>query len=666
MEPTVEFPDTELSASPTLGVVFRLPTQDAVEESSEQDDYEDRRGTHIRPYSAKGPSLDLPSRVLPSKPRGIRPWSAQPKALKAPLPNQRKVSRQTLRKPHLRPPARSPTTSVSSEGSSLITAVGLANKKGFDTSTPDSGRSLDRHAKCFSPESRHSADKWAVTIAEAITEISEQEPVEKPEPPKRTLKKHPSFDTWVEGSPQDSDEYDTDIDIEDYVKRNIKEGRPLDPTGTVMYMDQCEVQGLIPVSYIQRHLGDKNLRMRHHYLGGTGTKPVAVALLKNTVTEYIDISDNYVEAEGARYIGGMLRNNTFITNLNISNNFIGRDGFSAICRMLESNTTLKTLCVSGNQLTDSCAQCLIEGLKNNTSLTSLDLSGNAFGEQGGVYIGGALSVNEGLIDIDCSWNSFRNRGGAALLACLTKNRTLEVLDLSWNGLGSAGADALKTALKLNTTLKVLDLTNNRLNAKAAESIGWGLSRNTGLETIVLNLNPLKDAGVEAMLKASEKHPNLHLLSIEEIGISRENYRKIQELQTQNDLTILHGGVGGYQRISTTTSMIRLFNKFVQSHQAQLRTSFQQFDRDRTGILGTDEMKLALKEAGLRLTNKQLCLVIEELNYKNSSTMNYKDILSGEALNEYFHERPSRLFAIKTSQLNINTVPEMLHRQLTVT
>ena len=28
------------------------------------------------------------------------------------------------------------------------------------------------------------------------------------------------------------------------------------------------------------------------------------------------------------------------------------------------------------------------------------------------------------------------------------------------------------------------------------------------------MNPLKDAGVEAVLKAAEKHPNLHLLSIE--------------------------------------------------------------------------------------------------------------------------------------------------------
>lgn len=135
---------------------------------------------------------------------------------------------------------------------------------------------------------------------------------------------------------------------------------------------------------------------------------------------------------------------------------------------------------------------------------------------------------------------------------------------------------------------------------------------------------------------------------------------------QKDITILHGGVGGYQRITTTTSMIRLFSIFVQTHQAELRTSFQQFDRDRTGALGIDDLKMALKEAGLRLTNRQLSLVIEELNFRNAGTMNYKHILSGETLREYYQERPSRLFAIKTSQMQINTVPEMLHRQLTVT
>lgn len=36
--------------------------------------------------------------------------------------------------------------------------------------------------------------------------------------------------------------------------------------------------GLVPITYMNKHLGDKNLRMRHHYLGGNGTKPIARAL----------------------------------------------------------------------------------------------------------------------------------------------------------------------------------------------------------------------------------------------------------------------------------------------------------------------------------------------------------------------------------------------------
>ena len=38
------------------------------------------------------------------------------------------------------------------------------------------------------------------------------------------------------------------------------------------------VLGIVPVSYLIRNLGEGNLRMRHHYLGGTGTKPLAHAL----------------------------------------------------------------------------------------------------------------------------------------------------------------------------------------------------------------------------------------------------------------------------------------------------------------------------------------------------------------------------------------------------
>ena len=61
-------------------------------------------------------------------------------------------------------------------------------------------------------------ERWATRVANTLHE--EVEPV-KPEPPKRTLKKYPSFDTWIAGSPHDSDEYDTDLEIDDFVKSEI-------------------------------------------------------------------------------------------------------------------------------------------------------------------------------------------------------------------------------------------------------------------------------------------------------------------------------------------------------------------------------------------------------------------------------------------------------------
>ena len=50
---------------------------------------------------------------------------------------------------------------------------------------------------------------------------------------------------------------------------------PWTPFNTTRYLS---VVGIVPVSYLMRNLGEGNLRMRHHYLGGTGTKPLASAL----------------------------------------------------------------------------------------------------------------------------------------------------------------------------------------------------------------------------------------------------------------------------------------------------------------------------------------------------------------------------------------------------
>jgi len=49
-----EFPDHELAASPTVGGVFRIPTEVKEEEGSERGHCDVRHRRHIRPHSAKG------------------------------------------------------------------------------------------------------------------------------------------------------------------------------------------------------------------------------------------------------------------------------------------------------------------------------------------------------------------------------------------------------------------------------------------------------------------------------------------------------------------------------------------------------------------------------------------------------------------------------------
>ena len=103
MDATVEFPDRELSASPKHGVVFKIPDAETLVRPGTADSDGPRR--YFRPLSAKSPSLDVPSRIVPTKTKAIRPWSAHART-RPDSGHTRKLSRQTLKKPHFKAPPR--------------------------------------------------------------------------------------------------------------------------------------------------------------------------------------------------------------------------------------------------------------------------------------------------------------------------------------------------------------------------------------------------------------------------------------------------------------------------------------------------------------------------------------------------------------------------------
>ncbi|KAK3103716.1 hypothetical protein FSP39_021279 [Pinctada imbricata] len=638
-----------------------------LEDSVESIELENPPANHrsfIRPHSAKPKKSDDHSESKSPEPqltRTLRPWTANPKTRAA--VSKKKIVRQNLRKSHMRPPSRSSKSgSVSPTSTSTtdqaLTVVGIENADLAYTprvyhlprdDEPEVGGILEEGVRTLISE-RISGVESPVQESWALTQMNDV-----PDTPDKDKKPHPNVDTWVMGSPHDSDEYDTDLEV-DMMK---KEERAIDPTGQTAYQDQCKRQGLVPVSYLARHLGDRNLRMRHHYIGGPATKPIARALELNTITENLDLGDNYLEAEGAVYIARVMKDNTFIVSLDISNNFIGTPGARAIADMLEYNSTLKSLNLSANQLTDRDARYFIEALKANICLTSLDLSNNEFGELGGIYLGGALTFNEGLTELDLSWNSIRNKGAEAIAKALSTNAVLEVLDLSWNGFGLHGTKTLQQSLRVNTKLKVLDLSNNRLNKDAAKELSQGIGKNFGLETLLLNLNPFNDEGIEMILKSVIHNQSLCFVSLEDLNLNVENYKKIQEIEGEREITILHSGIGGAQRHTQQNSVLRALSKFLCEHRSELEDAFIQQDK-----IGVEYYSVMNSNKHLK-KQRQMGLLIDEIDAHHAGSVKYADILSGKVLGDFNTRKTSMAYRVPRRGSRADILENMRKRQLTV-
>lgn len=64
-----------------------------------------------------------------------------------------------------------------------------------------------------------------------------------------------------------------------------------DHTGKTAYTEGCKKLGVVPASYFLQHMHDRKLSLKHHGLGATGMKAVAVSLVvsKASVTVSVDL-----------------------------------------------------------------------------------------------------------------------------------------------------------------------------------------------------------------------------------------------------------------------------------------------------------------------------------------------------------------------------------------
>ncbi|CAB3990411.1 leucine-rich repeat-containing 74A-like [Paramuricea clavata] len=432
-----------------------------------------------------------------------------------------------------------------------------------------------------------------------------------------------SFQPPMLGTEDSGSEYDTDLETEPPAAP-----KQYDSSGKYTYLKVCKQEDVLPVSSLQPKFEEKEMAIKHRSLGSKGALPLAKSLLKNVYVEKLDLSDNGIEAIGTSFIASMLVDNCYITQLDLSENAIGADGGILLAEMLTRNQILRKLTLRSNHLTDRVAKRFAESLRENRTLRHLDLSHNEIGEQGAVFLGAGLAINYGLKHLDLSWNCIRGKGGVAIAQAMKINDSLTTLNLSWNGVSLLGCVALGKFLRRNENLKELDLRNNRIGYLGAQRLCPGIAKNVSLETLNIGLNPLGDDGVAALLKAVKINKSLKVLSLENVTVSSNAFREIEQLEKTREIKIVTGGLGSFKKPKEMPQQMAILLDFIKVNRLRLVDWFFQFDKDHSGDISREEFKTGLKETGLKMTQKQLDTLIEYLDVDNNGKIEYSELLIG--------------------------------------
>ncbi|KAJ8396848.1 hypothetical protein AAFF_G00011710 [Aldrovandia affinis] len=170
--------------------------------------------------------------------------------------------------------------------------------------------------------------------------------------------------------PSNWDDWDTDLEAKE-TEKNDGEMSTAD-----VYLQACQMVGVVPVSYFLRNLGNTTLNLNHHGLGPLGGKALAIALVVNMTLKHLDLSWNGFGNEGALALGEALKFNNTLVHLNLNNNRITNEGTGMLCKGLEANDTLKVLQLAYNSLTVEGALALISAIRNTpkTALEEINIS----------------------------------------------------------------------------------------------------------------------------------------------------------------------------------------------------------------------------------------------------------------------------------------------------
>ncbi|XP_062406910.1 leucine-rich repeat-containing protein 74A-like [Sardina pilchardus] len=417
----------------------------------------------------------------------------------------------------------------------------------------------------------------------------------------------------------DADGWDTDLEVED-IGRRRKVG-----SAAELYLQACEIVGVIPATTYLRNLGNSTLNMNHHGLGPKGTKALAIALVSDIQITDLELEDNCLLPEGARYLVEMLKENFTIQSMNLSNNNLQTAGAESLAKMLMDNIAIKAIALSGNGFVDEAAKSLADTLANNFRVKSLDLSHNRFCETGGEHLGHMLASNESLETLDLSWNFLRMSGAVALCNGLKVNVTLKHLDLSYNGFGSEGALALGDALRHNNTLLSLDLSSNRVTYEATRLLCHGLAFNDTLRVLRLLHNSITSEGALLLLTTVRNNPKsaLEEINISTVMVSEAFVELLLRMQQEHPvLDVRYQGVTGAFTRARKVDVMKVIQHFLQDRNQCLTDFFKSIDKEGTTQVHTSDLRKAIQQAKMPLDSFNIEMMIKKLDVDKTGMIDY--------------------------------------------
>ncbi|XP_050416623.1 leucine-rich repeat-containing protein 74A [Patella vulgata] len=408
-----------------------------------------------------------------------------------------------------------------------------------------------------------------------------------------------------------------------------------------MYIKACRSGQVQPSNTYLHQLNRQRISLRSLLMKPRDIKPVAVSLVRDTVTTVLDLSYNDLGPVGIMYVAEMIQENNSLLDIELSATFPGKHGLLALAEALKANKNICTVNLSHNGIEHTEAHIIADIIESVVSLEELYLSHNKLGYEGGKSIATAVGNSKTLLTLDLEWNNIRRASAVELAKMLANNTTLKTLNVAWNGFGKEGCIAFGKSLVQNTTLYELNLSSNRVDPSSLSYLLRGLMKNTGLVSLKLNGNSITTEGCKALVATigTSKTSNIKDIALDGVPVDAEFVEMVKILSSEKNMTITHGRqmkigtvVDPRKHDSSDLSQydpVLILFEYMRLDNLRLIDLFKMFDFNKRDKLSKNNFREGLTVLQIPLTEHALCVIMKSLDTKKDRFVDLEEFMNGQ-------------------------------------